>query len=115
MTGQCPVCRARFRGSRLCSRCGADLSPLMMLAARAWQLRERSRGALATGDPAYAAELANASQRLHRTPAGEALRLLATWLARPAVRLPTFKGEGLQDGLSLDEMGAIYDRMDGLR
>jgi hypothetical protein len=34
---------------------------------------------------------------------------------RPPVRLPTFKGEGLQDGLSLDEMGAIYDRMDGLR
>jgi hypothetical protein len=34
---------------------------------------------------------------------------------RPPVRLPTFKGEGLQDGLSLDEMGAIYVRMDGLR
>ena len=34
---------------------------------------------------------------------------------RPPVRLPTFRGEGLQDGLSLDEMGAIYDRMDGLR
>ena len=34
---------------------------------------------------------------------------------RPPVRLPTFKGEGLQGGLSLDAMGAIYDRMDGLR
>ncbi len=34
---------------------------------------------------------------------------------RPPVRLPTFKGEGLQAGLSLDAMGAIYDRMDGLR
>jgi hypothetical protein len=34
---------------------------------------------------------------------------------RPAVRLPTFKGEGLQEGLSLDAMGAIYNRMDGLR
>jgi hypothetical protein len=34
---------------------------------------------------------------------------------RPAVRLPTFRGEGLQDGLSLDTMGTIYDRMDGLR
>jgi plasmid stability protein len=34
---------------------------------------------------------------------------------RPPVRLPTFKGDGLQDGLRLDEMGAIYDRMDGLR
>ena len=34
---------------------------------------------------------------------------------RRPVRLPTFKGEGLQSGLSLDEMGTIYDRMDGLR
>lgn len=34
---------------------------------------------------------------------------------RPPVRLPTFKGEGLQEGLSLDHLGTIYDRMDGLR
>ena len=34
---------------------------------------------------------------------------------RPPVRLPTFKGEGLQSGLSLDELGTIYDRMDGIR
>ena len=34
---------------------------------------------------------------------------------RPPVRLPTLKGEGLQSGLSLDEMGTIYDRTDGLR
>ena len=34
---------------------------------------------------------------------------------RPPVRLPTFKGQGLQSGLSLDEMGTIYDRMDGVR
>ncbi len=34
---------------------------------------------------------------------------------RPPVRLPTFKGQGLQSGLSLDAMGTIYDRLDGLR
>jgi hypothetical protein len=34
---------------------------------------------------------------------------------RPPVRLPTFKGKGLQEGLSLDKLGAVYDRMDGLR
>lgn len=34
---------------------------------------------------------------------------------RPPVRLPTYKGEGLQAGLSLDDMGTIADRMDGLR
>ena len=26
---RCPVCQARFRGGRICSRCGADLEPLM--------------------------------------------------------------------------------------
>ncbi len=34
---------------------------------------------------------------------------------RPAVTLPTFGGEGLAPGLSLDDMSAVYDRMDGLR
>jgi plasmid stability protein len=34
---------------------------------------------------------------------------------RPPVRLPTFKGEGLQPGLTLDDMGTVYDRLDGLR
>lgn len=34
---------------------------------------------------------------------------------RSPVRLPTFKGEGLQAGLSLDDMGTIYDRMDRIR
>jgi hypothetical protein len=36
---------------------------------------------------------------------------------RPAhrVKLPTFRGDGLMPGLSLDDMGTIYDRMDGLR
>lgn len=48
----------------------------------------------------------------------EALRVR---LARPArsrreaVVLPTFKGQGLQPGVSLDDMGTVYDRMDGLR
>ena len=42
-------------------------------------------------------------------------------LARPAsgrrepVALPTFKGEGLQLGLTLDDMSTVYDRMGGQR
>ena len=48
----------------------------------------------------------------------EALRLR---LARPArrargrVRLPTFRGDGLKPGVTLDDMDTVYDRMDGLR
>jgi len=48
----------------------------------------------------------------------EALRLR---LSRPEparrapVTLPTFKGDGLQPGVTLDDMGTVYDRMDGLR
>ncbi len=36
--------------------------------------------------------------------------------ASPApVDLPTFKGDGLQPGVSLDDMSTVYDRMDHLR
>jgi hypothetical protein len=48
----------------------------------------------------------------------EALRVR---LSRPdskrgkAVRLPTFRGDGLQPGVSLDDMGGVYDRMDNVR
>lgn len=31
---------------------------------------------------------------------------------RRRVRLPTFRGDGLAAGLSLDDMGTIYDRLD---
>lgn len=34
---------------------------------------------------------------------------------RAAVVLPTFKGKGLAEGVSLDDMKTVYDRMDGLR
>jgi len=34
---------------------------------------------------------------------------------RPAVRLPTFRGDGLQPGVSLDRIGDVYDRMDQVR
>lgn len=44
------------------------------------------------------------------------LRLARTEPARRgAVALPTFKGDGLQPGVSLDDMGTVYDRMDALR
>ena len=34
---------------------------------------------------------------------------------RPDIDLPTFAGEGLAPGVTLDDMGSVYDRMDGLR
>lgn len=48
----------------------------------------------------------------------EALRLrLARAPARHGrpVRLPTFRGDGLQPGVTLDDMDTVYDRLDGLR
>ena len=76
----CPVCQARFRGSRLCSRCGADLGPLMLLAVRAWRLREEAREALTRGELAEGRRLASAAQALHHTSRGASLALLAQWL-----------------------------------
>ena len=77
----CPVCRARFRESRICSRCGADLGPLMRLAVTAWRLRETAHQALDAEEYERALSLASEAQELHATPNGESLRLLTAWLA----------------------------------
>ena len=77
---RCPVCQARFRGSRLCSRCGADLEPLMCLTVRAWQLRQAARQAFNTGDLGRAQRLAIEAEGTQNTERGEALWLLSAWL-----------------------------------
>lgn len=79
---ECPVCRARFRNTRICSRCGADLEPLMLLAAQAWWLRGAARRSLEAGDFAGAEDLAHRAEALQSTEAGEALRLVSSWLRR---------------------------------
>jgi hypothetical protein len=77
---RCPVCQARFRGARICSRCGAALEPLMALTVRAWQLRQAARRALRAGDVELALGLATEAQGIQGTESGEALRLLCAWL-----------------------------------
>jgi hypothetical protein len=77
---RCPVCQARFRGASICSRCGADLEPLMVLSVEAWQLRQAARQALNAGDLERALGLATEAQGIQSTGSGEALRLLAAWL-----------------------------------
>lgn len=79
---RCPVCQARFRGARICSRCGADLEPLMLLAVKAWQLRQAARQALDNGDVERALGLASEAQGIQGTESGEALRLLGAWLKK---------------------------------
>jgi len=73
----CPTCRAPWRGVSACPRCGTDLAPLMAAAARAWQLREAARTALEAGGSAAACNLVSASLRLHATPRGRRLQILA--------------------------------------
>jgi hypothetical protein len=82
----CPVCQARFRSARVCSRCGADLGPLMGLAVKAWRLRQAARQALERGDYERAVGWASEAQHVHRTPHGESLRLLSAWLHADSAR-----------------------------
>ena len=77
---QCPVCQARFRGSETCSRCGADLGPLMRLAAKAYQLREEARQALLAEQWGRAGNLAAEAQATCSTRKGEDLQRLSSWL-----------------------------------
>ena len=77
---RCPVCQARFRGMRTCSRCGADLEPVMLLTVMAWQLRQAARQALDAGDAGRALEFATEAQAIQQTESGAALRMLSAWL-----------------------------------
>ena len=79
-TPHCPVCRARFRAERHCRRCGADLSALMVLAAKAFLLRQAARQALRDGRFEDSNQLAVKAQRLCDTRAGRQLRGVTAWL-----------------------------------
>jgi hypothetical protein len=74
--GRCPVCQARFRGASTCSRCGADLMPLMLLAAQSYCHRQSARQSLRAGDTGKALAAAKAAQKLHRTPQGGVLEMV---------------------------------------
>jgi hypothetical protein len=74
----CPTCRAAWRGAVTCPRCGTDLTALMRVAVRAWELRQATRAALCAGDrTTEALELARAACQLHTTPYGQRLLALA--------------------------------------
>ncbi len=77
---RCPVCRAKFRGTRQCSRCGADLTGIMVLSVRAQRYREKARKSLYALNFEKAQELAAAAQKEHATETGRGLLLLTSWL-----------------------------------
>jgi hypothetical protein len=79
----CPVCRARFRGASQCSRCGADLIALMLLAAHAYVMRQAARQSLRQGDFQAALDSAQAAQRLHSTAKGSLLSVICSAVANP--------------------------------
>jgi len=77
---RCPVCLARFRATEHCSRCGADLAPLMRLSFQSYRLRQESKQAVAEGDFQKARDLARAAQEFAFTEAGGRLDTLTCWL-----------------------------------
>jgi predicted amidophosphoribosyltransferase len=83
---QCPACKARFRTERRCSRCGADLSQPMRVAARAYALRRQARQALCEGRYEKAFEAASEAQELHQTALGRKTMLVAGALDMVSVR-----------------------------
>jgi len=76
----CPVCKAKFRGTRKCSRCGADLSAIMRLCTIAKQNRENCRTAILSNDFEKAYDLAQKAQGMHNTNPGKKLLILSSWL-----------------------------------
>lgn len=89
----CPVCGARFRRQRHCSRCGADLFAPMYLAARSYLCRRGARQALRAGDARKAQDLAAGAQELFDTRPGRRLVILTALLsARRAATAPAAGG-----------------------
>ena len=79
-SSRCPVCRAKFRGTRQCSRCGADLTGLMILFVRAQLCRASARKSFFALEFEKAHEFAAAAQKEHATETGRKLLLLTSWL-----------------------------------
>ncbi|MGD9289341.1 MAG: hypothetical protein PVG74_17115 [Desulfobacterales bacterium] len=79
-SSRCPVCRAKFRGTRGCSRCGADLSGIMMLSARAQLRRADARKSIYALNFEKARDIAAKAQSEHATETGRRLLLLTKWL-----------------------------------
>ena len=79
-SSRCPVCRAKFRGTRECSRCGADLSGIMMLSAGAQLHRADVRKSIYALNFEKARDLAARAQKEHATETGRRLLLLTAWL-----------------------------------
>lgn len=77
---RCPVCRAKFRSTRICSRCGADLSILMKILAEARICRNKAIHAIHSRDFQRAHVLASRAQKLYQTETGRRLFLLTSWL-----------------------------------
>lgn len=73
---RCPVCEVAFRGASECSRCGADLTALMLLAAHAYVLRQAAQQSLRTGNARTALASVQAAQGLHSTPKGDLLQIV---------------------------------------
>ncbi|OQY44309.1 MAG: hypothetical protein B6240_10755 [Desulfobacteraceae bacterium 4572_87] len=81
-TFRCPVCRAKFRSTRTCSRCGADLSILMKIVAEAHIFRIEAVNAIHSHDFKSAHVLVGRAQKLHETQTGRKLLLLTSWLVK---------------------------------
>ena len=77
---RCPVCLARFRATQQCSRCGAELAPLMRLSFQSYRLRQEARQAVVGGDFQRAQNLARTAQESAFSEAGGQLDTLTRWL-----------------------------------
>jgi len=64
----------------------------MILAAKAWRLREKARLSLASGDFEGAVELSSQAQELCRTRNGEFVGSLAVWCYGARLKLPGADG-----------------------
>ncbi len=77
---RCPQCRARYKGGETCRRCGADVSLLVAIEARAETLARQAVAKLLADDIPAASKKALSCRRLHDTSFSRALAGFITHL-----------------------------------
>jgi hypothetical protein len=101
----CPTCRAAWRGAVTCPRCGTDLTALMRVAIKAWDLRQATRAALRADNRATEAlALARTACQLHTTPYGQCLLALALLVNGRMVEAYALIEQVLQEQQSLSPL-----------
>ncbi len=82
---RCPHCKARIKEQPICRRCGADLSPLLLIETQAGEYARRCVQSLLAGNMQEAEDCIAAAVLLHATDCNRVLQGFVQSLGKNAL------------------------------